>query len=1101
MPDAHDSNAIRHRVLIENTAQAVHKQLRELDSSRSDAEKRWIWELMQNALDANADSVRVEYDGKNIAFLHNGERFTDDQLCHLIYHGSTKAGDEKTIGRFGSGFLATHLLSYTVNIAGYLHDGRFFDFPLQRNPESVSALKSSMDAAWEHAHSLHRDSNSEMLSDKLFTTRFEYPIGANNNKSVEDVLEDLNRYGPLLLVFNRKLSDITVQSTGTTFTVKRQTPERLASEGQEMVCIQQRTNDLNTQQQYMYMRSDKGAIAIPLVAAVNGFSCKLLADAAPRLFIGFPLIGTDNFCIPVIGNSFHFSATEHRDGVHLGKSDNDDNKNNEQIVSELRELYISALRDVAAERFGDICNLTTLPPHKDRKWLGEEWLREHLECLILRIRNTPAVLCSNDTLAPKDAVLPFAQDVPGVNMLWGLLSDLRDIRSKLPVKSEAIGWCNAARSWMNALGRSAPDRFREAFGARNLARHIHDATGAEDNAGYGATTIGRLDALLVDGIDSIDWLNRLYVFLCDYEPETLQEYKLVLSQGKLLDRRDNLYRDMGVDDELKTISDDILKLGIKRQLRDTRLRCLADRRGKGDYRNDDVARRILEKLEVLANQDDPGESFFDASARLFAWIVRRREMKYLRNYPAFSLGFGKSDRRVIRLQKMEHASPDLLLAPPKAWPADLRPFVDLFPPQGVLADNFFYVLDDREMWKDLEKEGVVRMNVLFRREERIKFEEYQPDEPLPNSDSTMPHEAKDPVVVTDIAQFRTERIRNSRSRARLLLKFIFEWLSVRDDEGLSISEAACVCGEKHRYYPAAWLRQVVRNRWVPIDKDRRDSANARSIAQLIDKDRIQALMGAAPGVDRVFEAMHIGKLALGIQAAVKDGVQAGRMEAALAGILSSAGGGVIAMAEDLRDDEGLLKVIEKRRSDRHQATVNRRLGECVENLVREFVEKQGFTVSRTRVGSDFEIENDYVDFDDNEEMGVEITKEDRKWLMEIKATAGTTVRMTSVQARTAVDRGSRFVLCVVPVQLDDENSRNLDLHAIERDMRFVLDIGGKVGPLCQKLYDIEGRQRAAQSEETGGFKLEITGSTARIVVASSVWSEGVRLEDISSCLV
>ena len=53
-------------------------------------------------------------------------------------------------------------------------------------------------------------------------------------------------------------------------------------------------------------------------------------------------------------------------------------------------------------------------------------------------------------------------------------------------------------------------------------------------------------------------------------------------------------------------------------------------------------------------------------------------------------------------------------------------------------------------------------------------------------------------------------------------------------------------------------------------------------------------------------------------------------------------------------------------------------------LVKEGLEGQGFTVKRTGIGSDFEIEYDFIE--KNEEIGIELSRDDRTWLVEVKAT-------------------------------------------------------------------------------------------------------------------
>ena len=130
-----NKDKIKDRVLTDNTAQGILNHLKELASNRARMQRRWVWELLQNARDASADddthlSASIELDDGELVFQHNGRGFTEEEVAHLIYHGSTKVEDKKTIGQYGSGFLTTHLLSPEVDVSGQLSDGRSFNFRL-----------------------------------------------------------------------------------------------------------------------------------------------------------------------------------------------------------------------------------------------------------------------------------------------------------------------------------------------------------------------------------------------------------------------------------------------------------------------------------------------------------------------------------------------------------------------------------------------------------------------------------------------------------------------------------------------------------------------------------------------------------------------------------------------------------------------------------------------------------------------------------------------------------------------------------------------------------------------------------------------------------
>ena len=88
--------------------------------------------------------------------------------------------------------------------------------------------------------------------------------------------------------------------------------------------------------------------------------------------------------------------------------------------------------------------------------------------------------------------------------------------------------------------------------------------------------------------------------------------------------------------------------------------------------------------------------------------------------------------------------------------------------------------------------------------------------------------------------------------------------------------------------------------------------------------------------------------------------------------------------EDMKTDKDLREYLAERRERRRIVHENQRLGGLVEDLVREGLEEEGFTVRRTGIGSDFEIEHDVIE--EEREIGIELSRNDRTWLVEVKAT-------------------------------------------------------------------------------------------------------------------
>ena len=164
-------------------------------------------------------------------------------------------------------------------------------------------------------------------------------------------------------------------------------------------------------------------------------------------------------------------------------------------------------------------------------------------------------------------------------------------------------------------------------------------------------------------------------------------------------------------------------------------------------------------------------------------------------------------------------------------------------------------------------------------------------------------------------------------------------------------------------------------------------------------------------------------------------------------------------------------------------------------MVRQGLEDEDFTVKQAPIGSDFEIEHDLVE--EGEEVGIEASRNGRKWLVEVKATRGQDVRMTATQAKTAANQKDGFLLCVVPVERENTE---LELDEVRAAVRFVANIGSRVDKLCEDFAALEGLRGDITADESDGVQLEVMSGAARVRVASSVWNTGVCLEDLPQLL-
>ena len=1105
MTDQLDLDKYRHDALVANTAQGVRNYLIEMNNNRANMRARWIWELLQNARDASTNGLVsvVECLEDEVIFKHNGREFEYEEITHLIYHGSTKVENEGTIGQYGSGFLTTHLLSPQIDVSGYLVNGQSFDFTLVREIASPSSLSVSMDKAWDE----FKTSLAETDSQKNFTTRFRYPIGEDSFDAVKEGVVTLQQCAPLVLVFNDQFQRIDIESLGESVSFEVTSRLQLSTEGLHKVTVSESKNGHQTASEYILAQSEdeRTTIAFPLNDTDDGKTC-LSIGHTPKLFLGFPLVGTEGFSFPGVINGFEFTPMENRDGVYLGVSASEANTTNQAIIEEASNLHAKIIQFVASSEYKDIHVLANIPPIPERTWINEDWLRNCLsEHLIGRLRQTPAVLCEYYTgvLTPKESILPFAPDTTAVEALWDLLSDVKEFRQKLPRRDEVVGWCDAVKSWADIRG-CEPIEFAEVVDGRKLVAHI-EVNSKSSSQTYGS--LENLQDLLCDDVCAVEWLNLLIGFLLanGFEGE-VRSRNLILDQGGLLDKLSNLYRDKGIDDELKEIASN-LDLQLREFLRDNRLTALTDEIGKGDKENADVVGEIIDKLKELVGANKLSDEFAKASAEIFKWIVGKEQWNYLNSFPAFSETKRGDDivRAVILLGQLGQDDADVPLAPVGVWQEGLGQFAELFPPSRVLADVFYKSESDWESWQILADKGVVRTSAIITSKSQVNFEVFLPHEPL-NED--VAHQTPNSVAVSDVVFLQKEdvgimeRIRRSQRRARLFWRFVTEYMAIHDAEGLEGKQESCGCGETHSYYQSAWLIPVANNKWVSLGNNISVQATAQSLASLLrDSDALPIPDNGA--VSKLLEAIRISRFDLMRESMSSDDETRDAMDNRLMNIMAVVQNNpdrldvVPRFLEQLKEDEGLVEYIEERRKQKQTIHQNQKLGSLVEEIVRENLESEGFSVKPTGIGSDFEIKYDFVQKDEKQEIGLKLKRGSQSWLVEVKATRDSDARMTPAQARKAVEEGNRFLLCVVPVEVDAEPT----LENVQTNMRFVEDIGNRVSTLCNDLDDFEQQRSDITTNYGDGCQLVVMSGTTRIRVDKSVWEDdGFCLSDLPARL-
>lgn len=423
-------------------ADNIIKRLGDLDKTVDKNRGRWAWELLQNAKDSIAAThtrkvaIKVEYHSTYLKFSHNGSHFTDLDIRGIINQLSSKerskAEQPLKTGRFGTGFLTTHLLSRKVIITGILKavdNNRYhaFEFLLDRTAENSDELRVKLDETWSDFFSKPAilDNYDETIVG--FNTTFHYILEADKQRSIAEIgLDEFIKLLPLVLTFIPKLESVEIIDYVREKQVKFEVnPQKTAK---NLVCIQNVENKVVKDLFVLTKTDEQVTIAVLLKQIKEGFAIQPINDF-PKLFCDFPLIGTEKFYFPVIVNSFYFNPLTERDGLWLKDKSHKEVAINQALIERTVLLVKKMIQDLEQNDFYDLYNIakTEMPKISDVIF-DETWFKIRVQAP-LRNLIYKAKIVEIENLAEKRAIesldFPTKHYLEPVQLnLWQYIFDL-----------------------------------------------------------------------------------------------------------------------------------------------------------------------------------------------------------------------------------------------------------------------------------------------------------------------------------------------------------------------------------------------------------------------------------------------------------------------------------------------------------------------------------------------------------------------------------------------------------------------------------------------------------------------------------------------------
>lgn len=534
--EINEASLEREKQRSESEARDIIHDLDRLYTFPEERKTRWVWELLQNAKDV-ADESGVDIVFKltkdELVFTHNGIPFATKHLLALLYKTSTKSlnGEDGTTGKYGTGFVTTHILNKKLTISG-IHENnsgkRKFELIIDRSSASLdeskalSAMQESLARAFIEIDKVTKSAPEEI---SFINHSFIYNLSSESYLYAEKGLHELERNISFTLLINPKIKSVTIQ-TPTSNKRYVAAPKQTAIDDIQFISSSNETGIL-------YFKSNKLIFGMPAIEIGN--SLKLLPiENQAVLFKEFPLIGTEKFNLPVFIQHKDFHPTELRDGIRTKKiseieEDPTADKNRKALIEFVQcyIVYIQKLIDAKVESLHLIAK-SGLPALKE-SYSNISWYQTNIQKIIrdFILQQDIVKSCSGDFIKIGQAKFPCFELYNNTDF-YSLVSRL--LPTKVPVEESVLYWVDII--------------------AQETDCWIEEITIDEEG----------LLRIMQDNIDlnnerSFLWLKDLYNYLYTKKLNSLgEEYPIYLNESNQFCLRDDLTIHPIIDDEFKLVS-------------------------------------------------------------------------------------------------------------------------------------------------------------------------------------------------------------------------------------------------------------------------------------------------------------------------------------------------------------------------------------------------------------------------------------------------------------------------------------------------------------------------------------------------------------------
>lgn len=365
-------------------ARDIIQDLERLNNLPENRKNRWVWELIQNAKDVAEQDIplKIKFCLKDntLTFQHNGKPFSPEELIALVRKTSTKPlrGEEGNTGKFGTGFISTHVLNKIVNIKGSIKkENRYYPFHLNldRTFNSITELTKSINSAFAK---IDEFLSSDSFETNSILTEYDYILDDFTLDLAKEGLLQLENNLSFTLLINRKIHSIEVKNENANKSLSISIEENVfPGIGFAKVIDDHNSSATGEDEGILFLNNADILIGVHVIKKDAKFKL-VRTENCSRIYKEFPLIGTEGFNTQFLIQSSKFQPTEARDGIRTIKPREEFEDNTADSNRTSLKIFVESVKRFCEILFNnDVENLHLLTesglPFDNNNLLAKDW--------------------------------------------------------------------------------------------------------------------------------------------------------------------------------------------------------------------------------------------------------------------------------------------------------------------------------------------------------------------------------------------------------------------------------------------------------------------------------------------------------------------------------------------------------------------------------------------------------------------------------------------------------------------------------------------------------------------------------------------------------